>query len=115
VSSQTGEPAELDALRSVELIQLLSAGADRVPFDQLPADLPVASNAGAYSDPMAEHVLAMALALAKRLPQNHAAMERGEFDQETLSLAIRGSVVAVLGFGGIGQACAKLFKGLGAQ
>jgi phosphoglycerate dehydrogenase-like enzyme len=113
--AELGEPAELDALRSVELIQLLSAGADRVPFDRLPPDLPVASNAGAYSDPMAEHVLAMALALAKRLPQNHAAMRRGEFDQQTLSQAIRGSVVGVLGFGGIGQASAQLFNALGAQ
>jgi glycerate dehydrogenase len=115
MASELGEPAELEALRSVGLVQLLSAGADRVPFDRLPPGLPVASNAGAYSDRMAEHVLAMALALAKRLPQNHAALARGEFDQQTLNLAIRGSVVGVLGFGGIGQASAELFRALGAQ
>jgi len=107
-------PAEFTLLESVGLIQLLSAGVDRVPFDRLPAGVPLASNAGAYADQMAEHVLAMALALAKRLPQCHAAMARGEFDQQTLNRAIRGSVVAVLGFGGIGQASAKLFSALGA-
>jgi phosphoglycerate dehydrogenase-like enzyme len=64
---------------------------------------------------MAEHVLAMALALAKRLPQNHAAMARGEFDQATPTMEIRGSVVGVLGFGGIGQASARLFRALGAH
>jgi glycerate dehydrogenase len=108
-------PDELALLESVGLVQLLSAGVDRVPFDRLPAGVPVASNAGAYAEPMAEHVLAMALALAKRLPQNHAALARGEFDQQTPSRAIRGSIVGVLGFGGIGQASAKLFSALGAR
>jgi phosphoglycerate dehydrogenase-like enzyme len=107
--------AELTLLESVGLVQLLSAGVDRVPFDQLPPSVPVASNAGAYADQMAEHVLAMALALAKRLPQSHAAMARGEFDQQTMNRAIRGSVVGVLGFGGIGQASANLFSALGAH
>jgi phosphoglycerate dehydrogenase-like enzyme len=115
ISGELGGPGELDRLRSAGFVQLLSAGVDRVPFDELPPDVLIASNAGAYSAPMAEHVLAMALALAKRLPQNHAAMARGEFDQETLSRAIRGSIVGVLGFGGIGQASAALFKPLGAR
>ena len=106
---------ELAALGSVGLVQLLSAGVDGVPFDRLPKGVQVASNAGAYADPMAEHVLAMALALAKRLPQNHTAMARGEFDQRTLNRAIRGSLVGVLGFGGIGEASAKLFRALGAR
>jgi phosphoglycerate dehydrogenase-like enzyme len=108
-------PEEFDRLSSVGLVQLLSAGADRVPFDRLAADVRVASNAGAYAEPMAEHVLAMALALAKRLPQNHAALLRGEFDQRTPTRAIRGAVVGVLGFGGIGQATARLFGALGAR
>jgi phosphoglycerate dehydrogenase-like enzyme len=106
---------ELNQLRSAGLVQLLSAGADHVPFDLLPESVPVASNAGAYAAPMAEHVLAMALALAKRLPQNHAALARGEFDQHTLNRAIDGSTVGVLGFGGIGQASARLFEALGAR
>ena len=106
---------ELDLLRRGGLLQLMSAGVDRVPFDRLPDDLPVASNAGAYAEPMAEHVLAMALALSKRLPQNHAAMSAGVFDQETLSRTFRGSVVGVLGFGGIGRATARLCRALGAE
>jgi phosphoglycerate dehydrogenase-like enzyme len=108
-------PEEFEGLRSAGLIQLLSAGVDHVPLDQIPQDVPVASNGGAYAPPMAEHVLALALALAKRLPQNHAAMARGEFDQQTPTLSIRDSVVGILGFGGIGQASAELFKALGAR
>ena len=75
----------------------------------------MASNAGAYARPMAEHVLALTLALAKRLPQNQAALARGEFDQGTLNREIRGSVVGILGFGGIGRASATLFRALGAR
>jgi glycerate dehydrogenase len=108
-------PGELELLASARLLQLYSAGVDRVPVDDLPPQLPIAANAGAYADPMAEHVLAMALALAKRLPQNQAKMERGAFDQETLTLAIRGATAGILGFGGIGQASAQLFMALGAQ
>lgn len=108
-------PDELAHLGSAGLIQLLSAGVDRVPFDQIPDGVRVASNAGAYAEPMAEHVLALTLALAKRLPQNHTALAQGVFDQMTPTRSIHGSVVGILGFGGIGQASAKLFQALGAH
>jgi phosphoglycerate dehydrogenase-like enzyme len=108
-------PRELPLLASAGLVQLLSAGAEHVPFDRIPPQVPVASNVGAYAEPMAEHILAMALALAKRLPQNHAALGRGEWDQRTPNRWIRGSVVGILGFGGIGRACADLFEALGAR
>jgi phosphoglycerate dehydrogenase-like enzyme len=115
IDNELSNQGDLARLKSARLIQLLSAGVDHVPFDRLPDSVPVASNAGAYSEAMSEHVLAMALALAKRLPQNHRALSHGEFDQHTPSLQIRGSVVGVLGFGGIGQATARLFGALGAR
>jgi glycerate dehydrogenase len=115
IDSELRGEGELALLRSAGFVQLLSAGVDSVPFDRLPEGVVVASNAGAYAEAMAEHVLAMALALAKRLPQNHAAMRRGEFDQQTPNRSIRGSVVGILGFGGIGQASARLFRALGAR
>jgi phosphoglycerate dehydrogenase-like enzyme len=115
IASELRGEGELALLRSAGFVQLLSAGVDGVPFDRLPDEVVVASNAGAYAEPMAEHVLALALALAKRLPQNHAAMRHGEFDQQTPTRSIRGSVVGILGFGGIGQASARLFRALGAR
>jgi phosphoglycerate dehydrogenase-like enzyme len=115
IASELDGEDELRLLASAGLIQLLSAGVDRVPFAQLPAGVPVAANAGAYAEPIAEHVLALALALTKRLPQNHAALARGIFDQETLTRSLSGAVVAIMGFGGIGRASAKLFELLGAH
>ncbi len=106
---------EFGLIADVGLVQLLSAGANRVPFDRIPPEVVVASNAGAYAKPMAEHVLALTLALAKRLPQNHAALARGEFDQSRPNLELRGSVVGILGYGGIGRASAHLFRAFGAR
>ena len=107
-------PEELVEHGSVRLVQLLTAGADHMPLDWIPDRIPVASNAGAYSGPMAEHVLAMALALAKRLPERHAALRSGVFDQAP-NREIRGAQVCILGFGGIGRASAHLFRALGAR
>jgi phosphoglycerate dehydrogenase-like enzyme len=106
---------ELEALDGAGLLQLLSAGADRVPFDRLPPGMTVASNVGAYAEPMAEHVLAMALALAKRLPQKHAELARGKFQQFPPTRSLRGAVCGILGFGGIGQATARLMRPFGAR
>ena len=41
----------------------------------------MAGNVGAYAAPIAEHVLAMTLSLAKHLQVEHAALARGEFDR----------------------------------
>jgi phosphoglycerate dehydrogenase-like enzyme len=106
---------ELDALDGAGLLQLLSAGADRVPFDRLPPGMTVASNVGAYAEPMAEHVLAMALALAKRLPQKHAELAAGRFRQFPPTRSLRGAVCGILGFGGIGQATGRLMRPYGAR
>lgn len=108
-------PGEPSAMNGIRFIQLVSAGADHVPFAELPPDAVVAGNVGAYADPMAEHVLAMVLALAKRLPQNHAKLARGEFDQFTLNTALRGATAGVLGFGGIGKATARLLRPFGTK
>ena len=113
--SELRGPEEFALLESTGLFQSMAAGVDQVPFDELPDGVTVASNAGAYADPMAEHVLAMALALAKRLPQNHAAMAQRRFDRKTPTKAIRGSVVGIVGFGGIGHSTGRLFRALGAR
>lgn len=108
-------PEERSALDRVRFVQLISAGADGLPFGEVPSHIELASNVGAYADPMAEHVLAMALALAKRLPQRHAELAAGDFRHFAFSKALAGSVFGILGFGGIGKAVARLARELPAR
>ena len=76
-------PNEAPLLAGARLVQFMTAGVDFIPLSDLPPDVPVASNGGAYAEPMAEHALAMAFAAAKRLPIEQAAMARGQFNQAT--------------------------------
>jgi len=97
-------------LKSGTFIQLISAGADHIPFRELPSQLIIASNPGAYARPMAEHVLAMTLALAKRLLIENQKLQHGEFDQFTPNRSLAGMTAGILGFGGIGRATARLMR-----
>jgi glycerate dehydrogenase len=99
----------------LRFVQLLSAGADAVDFAAIPERLTLASNVGAYAKPMAEYVMAVTLALARRLPQRHADLARGEFKMWERVLTLDGAVCAILGFGGIGQATADLMRAFGAR
>jgi glycerate dehydrogenase len=106
---------EIALLQNVRLLQFITAGIDFVPLAELPAGVPVATNGGAYAEPMAEHVLAMALAAAKRLLVEHAALGRGEFNQFVRNRMLAGGVCGILGFGGIGIATGRLARGIGMQ
>ncbi len=105
----------LDQAARLRFVQLLSAGVDAVDFSALPDRLLLASNAGAYAGAMSEHILAMTLSLAKRLPQRHAALAAGRFDKWAPSLVLEGAICAILGFGGIGVATARVMTAFGAR
>jgi len=108
-------PGVLQDSPGLRFLQLLSAGADAVDFTALPPRLTLASNVGAYAEPMAEYVMAMTLALARRLPQRHADLANGEFRMWDRVLTLDGAVCAILGFGGIGKATARLMRAFGAR
>lgn len=106
-------PGEPSLLRRARLIQFLSAGIDYIPLRDLPAEIPLASNAGAYAQPMAEHALAMAFAAAKRLLIEHQNMARSQFNQFTPNKMLAGGICGFFGFGGYGIATARLMRCLG--
>ena len=99
----------------LRFVQLLSAGADSVDYTAMPERLLLASNVGAYAQPMAEYVMAVTLALARRLPQRHAELARGEFGMWKPVLTLDGAACVILGFGGIGKATARLMRPFGAR
>ncbi len=105
--------SEVSLLLRLTLVQLLFAGADNVPFREIPEKALVASNAGGFAEPLAEHVLAVALALGKRLMPLHDRMKRGCFDSSVESLFFRGKICGIVGYGGNGRAIGKLMKALG--
>jgi phosphoglycerate dehydrogenase-like enzyme len=106
---------ETALLKDIRLLQFINAGIDFVPLADLPLRVPVATNGGAYAEPMAEHALAMMLAAAKRLLVEHAALERGVFNQFVRNRMLAGGVCGILGFGGIGVAMARLARGIGME
>jgi glycerate dehydrogenase len=107
------KPGETELLRNAKLLQFTAAGIDWVPTRDLPPELPVAGNRGASAEPMAEHVVAMALAAAKRLFIEHDKLKAGEFNQRSPNKMLRGGVCGILGFGGVGRATARLMRAFG--
>jgi D-3-phosphoglycerate dehydrogenase / 2-oxoglutarate reductase len=62
----------------------------------------------------AEHTMALLLALARNVPQAHAALIAGRWDRSKYSgVELQGKVLGVLGFGRIGQLVAERAKGFG--
>ena len=112
-SEEDIRPEEMPLLDTTRLIQLVYAGADKVPFDAVPKNVIVASNAGAFAEPLAEHVLAMALSLAKLLNERTKQLGEGIFDRTKDSTYLKGKICGIVGFGGNGAAIGKLMSAIG--
>lgn len=109
-------PAEFsgDLLREAKklrLIQLLTAGYDKIDLG-LAGELgiPVATNGGANAWAVAEHAVALLLALYKRLIPCERAMREGRWRQPVTGfniIEVAGKVVGVVGAGNIGRKVAR--------
>src|SRR3954453_22705261 len=100
----------LAALPAVRWVQLPFAGVDRFLglFDD---GRTWTSTKGAYSEPVAEHALALALAGLRQLPRRARARAWG--DQAGLRLA--GAPVTIVGAGGITDALLRLLAPFGVE
>lgn len=106
---------EIVELKRTRLIQLIFAGADKIPFAAIPENISVASNAGAFAEPLAEHVLAMTLCLAKSIIPRHLQLGHGSFNQAVYNKELKGGICGIIGMGGNGVAIARLMKGVGME
>lgn len=102
---------------NVELIALRSAGFNHV-------DLPAAEQLGftvtrvpAYSpEAVAEHTVALILALARKLHRAYSRVRDGNFSLDgLLGFDIHGRTVGIIGTGKIGAAVAQIMKGFGCE
>lgn len=112
-TSKELQPGESSLIAEARLLQFSAAGVDWVPTRELPPQLPVAGNKGATAEPMAEHILALTLAAAKRLFIEHDELKRGAFHQRSPNRMLRGAVCGILGFGAVGVATARLMRAFG--
>lgn len=109
----------LNQMVRLKFVQNVLAGVNQVPFASLPSRVLVASNAGAYSDEVAEYAVALLLAAAKRIVEAHTSVknERWNF-QRTMEtgktvVILNGKNLGILGYGGIGRATGRIGKSFG--
>jgi phosphoglycerate dehydrogenase-like enzyme len=95
-------------------VHTFSAGVDRhIPELARYERVALTNNSGAYDVPIAEHVIAMIFAAAKRVPEHLAAQQRHEWERETPHAEVRAATLVILGMGHIGGELARLAAGVG--
>jgi phosphoglycerate dehydrogenase-like enzyme len=96
----------------LKLIQLISAGYDRVDLEAArAAKMPVANNNGANSVAVAEHTLLLILAVARKLVWHHNNVAAGkwrigDFASNRL-YEVQGKTLGIVGLGNIGKKVAR--------
>jgi phosphoglycerate dehydrogenase-like enzyme len=103
--------ALLEKLPSLRLIQLLSAGAERV-IPHVPAGVTLCNARGAPDPAVAEWIVAVILAQVRGLPAFQAAQQRGTWEF-TEAAPLAGRTVLIVGYGSIGAATERLLTPFG--
>lgn len=113
------EDEVLQAARHLKLIQLVSAGFDKL---NLPLcrelGLPIANNGGANALDVAEHTIAMILAMYRRFRELDTNVRRNRWhaiDTGRSTYTLHGKTVGIVGLGNIGRQVARLLAAFGAQ
>jgi phosphoglycerate dehydrogenase-like enzyme len=97
----------------LRLIQMSGAGIDSLlPARDLPDSVRIANARGVHEPEMPEFILALMLALAKRIPRALEQQSRHEWKMYG-NIPLAGSTVGILGLGAIGHSVARRCKALG--
>lgn len=111
-----GRPADrfLEQAPDLRWIQTFSAGVDGICTPALAArpDITLTAARGIHGDQMAEHSLALLLALTRSLPTFLRQQARREWKRHSLP-EVRGRTLMVVGYGTIGRAIARLGRAVG--
>jgi phosphoglycerate dehydrogenase-like enzyme len=102
----------------LKLMQLLSAGYDRVDIEAARrAGVPVCNNGGANAIAVAEHALMLMLAVSRRLVWQHSMVASGRWRGNDIAgvrlYEIHGRTLGIVGLGTIGKKVARLAKAFG--
>jgi phosphoglycerate dehydrogenase-like enzyme len=105
--------AVLAACPRLRLISVWGTGTDHVDLAAAGRrGIAVANTPGVSAISIAEHTLALLLAVARRIPAADAATRRGEWPRGQ-SVELNGKTCGIVGLGAIGQRFARLAAGIG--
>jgi D-3-phosphoglycerate dehydrogenase len=109
--------AVLSSSKGLKIIAKNGAGIDSVDLNiAMERGIAVAVAAGANADAVAEHAIALMLALIRDLHTLTAKVKKGGWEGTSWQgRDFKGSTVGILGFGSIGRSTAKLAAALGAN
>jgi D-3-phosphoglycerate dehydrogenase len=116
VRSATKLTAELiDRATNLKVIGRASVGVDNVDVEAATRRGIVVANAPESTVvSAAEHTIGLLVALARNIPQAHAALKQGRWERKAYGgIELAGKTLGVLGFGRIGQQVARRAAGLG--
>jgi phosphoglycerate dehydrogenase-like enzyme len=104
----------------LKLVQLLSAGYDRVDIEAArKARVPVANNGGANAIAVAEHTVMLMLAVLKRLVRFHNDVVAGKWrvgnQVDGAAYELSGKLVGIVGLGNIGKKVARRVQAFDAR
>lgn len=108
-------PENHQEMTRLKLVQISSVGYTQLVGQSLPErDIRACNAQGVFDVPIAEWNIAMMINLARNLRSMIRNQEAGTWDRSTdFQKEIRGSVVGIWGYGGIGRETARLAKTLG--
>jgi phosphoglycerate dehydrogenase-like enzyme len=113
------EETVVRAAPRLKLIQLVSAGFDKMPMHLLKElGIPVANNGGTNAIDVAEHTLSLILGLYRLLPQMDRNVRHNGWDaidSGRRTYTIHGKTVGIVGMGNIGRRVAQLLRPFGAR
>lgn len=99
---------------SLKLIQLISAGLDRIPLDYIKKKgIKVFNAKDVYSIPMAEWALLKVLEIYKRSKEFYKNQEQHKWEKQRNLLELTDKTASIIGFGSVGLELAKRLKAFG--
>ncbi|MBI5299137.1 MAG: hydroxyacid dehydrogenase [Deltaproteobacteria bacterium] len=105
----------IEAANNLKLIVRAGVGLDNVNVEAAKKrNIRVENTPHATTITVAEHVFALLLSLARRIPQANASLQRGEWDRKSFQgTELKGKTIGIVGLGRIGQEVAKRAKAFG--
>jgi D-2-hydroxyacid dehydrogenase (NADP+) len=113
-------PEQFSRARRLRWLHSTAAGVGQLMYPELrKSGIEVTNASGVHTIPMAEHILGMLVAMARRFPDCFRYQERARWAQQELwDLPVRprelhGQTLLLIGFGAVGRAVAKVVRPLG--